>query len=228
MKDSVARFCFRLTASCAALRALVLKRLTIGSARRIDTADIVAPHASLSSLTLSSVIPAPAGGSDAFIPTRATRLEALTLSHERLFGSSRRTAARLERLVVHNKDRLTRLALLDPANHDAHRLVTPPAQLGSALAQLAHLRTLEISPAATGNLAQILAPLTKLEDLAIVQGLAMSSSPPTGADVVAIVNGPAPLRRVAVSAVLVEAWSAQDQQAVADAAGRKGVAFVRL
>ncbi len=134
------------------------------------------------------------------------------------------------RELVGHRAHLTKLALLDPpgTNASVERELRNCGHFAGVIEQLVNLRSLAISPAATDHLDQTLAPLTKLEDLSIIQGLALSSSPPSAAQIGAVLDSPAPLRRVAISAALVDAWSDADQQAVAAAAARKGIAFVKL
>ncbi len=121
------------------------------------------------------------------------------------------------------------MSLLDPSPSDpAAYLSAADNDLSTSLEQLVNLRSLEISPAATDAIDQTIATLIKLEQLSIVQGRAGRLTPMSAGELHAILNSPAPLRRVAISASLVEAWPVEDQQQVADAATRKGISFVKL
>ncbi len=165
----------------------------------------------------------------AFVPALPAQVRSLSFSHEHLYSYARNNYPDYARELVTHHARLTELSLLDPLK--SNYTAGPPLNRGglaAALEQLVNLRKLEISPAATNALDQTLAPLTKLRRLSVIQGFAVTTAPPSAAQLLAVLNGPAPLERVAISASLVQAWPEQDQQQVAAAAEQHGVVFVKL
>lgn len=158
-------------------------------------------------------------------------IKQLIVRDDNLFASLAQHQDRLARRIIVHMRLLQNLTLMDQSSSNQLPALVPQLlsiRLGLAIEQLVSLRSLDISPVVTNDLAQTLAPLVKLERLTIVQGRAVSTAGLPGAAMLAVLESSLTLKRVVVSRILVEAWSQQEQEKVANAAARKQIVFVGL
>jgi hypothetical protein len=210
--------------SCPALQALTLKDLEIDSVVPGRKAPIIGSQSAVRRLTLDNV----GTRFQPYVPALPARLTDLAIVNPYLYAITVRSREHLASVLLAHKDHLRSLTLVDPTAAKSTLVSHVLGELGPTLAQLVNLRKLDISPAATDNLAHTVAPLVQLQELTLTEGNVKVKHPPSAEVLCAVMNGPAPLRQVAVSAELVELWTAEGQQQVVDTARRKGIAFVQL
>lgn len=114
-------------------------------------------------------------------------------------------------------------ALLDDSPHGAHRVGR--GVFDTLIATAVNATKLEISPCAVSSLSTSLAPLIGLTELHLIQGRVTPSSALGAAEVLAFVNGPAPLNTMVVSSNIYNKWTGMGKRDVRAAAMVRGVQF---